>query len=186
MTLTYGTDEWNQAYDELIEERSAGGPPFVMGTPEWVAQFQKSIQGDAGYKEVAKKWEGSVVIHILPKPEVGLIDQMYIFMDLWHGDCSFVKIVPPDTGEAGDFVLTGEYERWREVIGKEIEVVKGMMQGKIKVKGDQGTLVRNVKAATRLVDIAISTNPRFPDELPEDEVEGLRELLRDSKEEFGI
>ena len=107
-------------------------------------------------------------------------------MDLWHGECRYVRILPPEAGEAGDFVLTGEYERWREVIGKDLEVVKGMMQGKIKVKGDQLILVRNVKAATSLVDIAISTNPRFPDELPEDEIEGLRVFMREAKDRFGI
>jgi putative sterol carrier protein len=186
MALTYGSDEWIQAYGDLVAERSAGGSPFIMGTPEWVAQYEKMVQEDAEYKEAAKTWEGSVVIHILPKPEVGLIDHMYIFMDLWHGDCNYMRIVPPDVGEAGDFVITGEYDRWRAVMAKELDTVKGMMQGKLKLKGDLPTIVRAVKAAARLVDLSAATEPKFPDELPEDEIEGLRTFFTDAKEKFGI
>jgi putative sterol carrier protein len=186
MALTYGTDEWIRAYDELVKERAGGGPPYIMGTPEWVAQYEKMVQEDAEYKEAAKTWEGSVVIHILPKPEVGLIDEMYIFMDLWHGDCRFMRTVPKDAGEAGDFVITGEYDRWRAVMAKELDTVKGMMQGKLKLKGDLPTIVRAVKAASRLVDLSAATEPKFPDELSEEEIEKLRVFFREAKEEFGI
>ncbi|MBC7248035.1 MAG: SCP2 sterol-binding domain-containing protein [Actinobacteria bacterium] len=187
MALTYGTDEWEQAYQELVKERqAASSPPYIMGTPEWVDQYEKAVQNDAAYKEAAKDWEGSVVIKVLAKPEVGLDKDLYIFMDLWHGDCRSMRIVPPEAGEAGDFVITGEYERWKSVIKKELDTVKGMMQGKLKLKGDLPTIVRAVKAATRLVELSAETNPRFPDELSAEEVESLRELLKTAGEKFGI
>ncbi len=186
MALEYGTDEWIQAYNEIVKERSAGGPPYIMGTPEWVAQYEKMIQEDAEYKEAAKTWEGSVVIHILPKPEIGLDKDIYMYMDLWHGDCNYVRIVPPEVGEAGDYVITGEYERWKAVMAKELDTVKGMMQGKLKLKGDLPSIVRSVKAAARLVDLSASTNPIFPDELGPDKIEELRSFLHEASEKFGI
>ena len=187
MALSYGTDEWVNAYLEMVKERQESvSKPYIMGTPEWVAQYEKLIQEDAEYKEAAKDWEGTVVIHILPKPDIGLETDIYMFMDLWHGDCRFVRLVPPEVGEAADYVITGEYERWRAVMAKELDTIKGMMQGKLKLKGDLPTIVRAVKASARLVDLSASTEPRFPDELPPEEVDKLRALLKELKEKFGI
>ncbi len=187
MALTYGTDEWNQAYDALVKERlDSQSKPFVMGTPEWVKQYEELIQNDAEYKEAAKTWEGSVVIKILAKPEIGLDKDLYMFMDLWHGDCRFVKIVPAEAGEAGDFVITGEYDRWKAVMSKELDTIKGMMQGKLKLKGDLPTIVRAVKAASRLVDLSAVTEPRFPDDLDAAGTEDLRTLLKRAEDELGI
>jgi len=187
MALTYGTDEWNQAYDALVKERQESeSKPYVMGTPEWVQQYQELVQNDAEYKEAAKDWEGSVVIKILAKPEIGLDKDLYMFMDLWHGDCNFRKIVPSDVGESADYVITGEYERWRAVMAKELDTIKGMMQGKLKLKGDLPTIVRAVKASARLVDLSASTDCKFPDELDEAGREELRALLKRAEDELGI
>jgi putative sterol carrier protein len=186
MALTYGTDEWLQAYEEVTKERMASGPPFMVGTPEWVATYEKLVQEDAAYKEAAKTWEGSVIIHILPKPEIGLDIDLYIFMDLWHGDCRFMRIVPPDAGEAGDFVITGEYERWKAVMKKELDTVKGMMQGKLKLKGDLPTIVRAVKAAARLVEIVTMVDMIYPDEATPEQVDDLRTFVKEASEKFGL
>jgi putative sterol carrier protein len=186
MALTYGTDEWLQAYEEMVKERSAGGPPFIVGTPEWVAKYENLVQNDADYKEAAKTWEGSVVIHILKKPEIGLDIDLYLFMDLWHGDCRFIRIVPPDAGEAGDFVITGEYERWKQVMKKELDVVKGMMQGKLKLKGDLPTIVRAVKAAVRLVELSTMIDTVFPDEAGPEVVEEIKSFVAEAAPKFGL
>jgi putative sterol carrier protein len=186
MALTYGTDEWLQEYEKVTKERLAAGPPYIVGTPEWVSEFEKLIQNDADYKEAAKTWEGSVVIHILPKPEIGLDIDLYIFMDLWHGDCRFVRIVPPDVGEAGDFVITGEYERWKQVMKKELDTVKGMMQGKLKLKGDLPTIVRAVKAAVRLTDLSAMVETTFPDEAGPEAVDQIRAFVADVAPKFGL
>ncbi len=187
MALEYGTEEWVNAYNAIVKERmETKSKPYVMGTPEWVRQYEELIQNDADYKEAAKTWEGSVVIKILAKPEIGLDKDLYLFMDLWHGDCNYVRIVPAEVGEAGDFVITGEYERWKSVVSKELDVVKGMMQGKLKLKGDLPTIVRAVKAASRLVELSTFTNPVFPDELDDAGKEDLRALLKRAEEELGI
>ena len=170
MAYTYGTAEWEKAYQEMVQERLAKAEkPYVLGTPEWVAAFEKLIQEDAQYKEVAKTWEGSVVIHILANPANGLNKDIYLFMDLWHGDCRFVKLVPREAGEKADFVLTGEFERWQAVMKKELDVVKAMMQGKVKLKGSLPTIVRYVKASIRLTDLSAQVNTLFQSDMSEEE-----------------
>jgi len=187
VAYTYGTDEWEQAYRELVERRLAETEkPYILGTPEWVDTYEKLVQEDAPYKEAAKSWEGSVVIHILARPEYGLERDIYMFMDLWHGDCRFIRLVPPEAGEKGDFILTGELERWEAVMSGELDVVKAMMQGKIKLKGHLPTIVRAVKAATRLVELAGQIGTRYISQLSEAEIESLKNLLATSGAQFGI
>ncbi|UCE35446.1 MAG: hypothetical protein JSV40_05985, partial [Deltaproteobacteria bacterium] len=68
----YGTKEWDESYTNMIEERRNTEPaPFILGTPEWVYEFQKKIQADGRYKEVAQKWEGSVVLVFKADPQAG-------------------------------------------------------------------------------------------------------------------
>ncbi len=187
MAYTYGTEEWENAYQAMVKERLATtSKPYIMGTPEWIDAFEKAIQGDDLYKEVAKEWEGSCVIHMLANSDLGFEDDIFIFMDLWHGECRFVKPVPRETGENGEYVLTGEFERWQSIMAKELDVLKAMMQGKIKLKGDLPSIVRSVKAASRLVDLASDLDTKFPAQMSEEEMEEFKVNIKKMREEFGV
>jgi putative sterol carrier protein len=187
MPYTYGTPEWEQAYLEVANKRMAEEPkPWIMGTPEWVMAYEKLVQQDAPYKEVAKDWEGSVVIHILAKPEIALDEDIYLWMDLWHGDCNFMRLVPKEKGESGDFVITGEFDRWKAVMAKELDPVKGMMQGKLKLRGDLPTIVRAVRAAQRLVELTGMLDTKFLDEMSPDEMEKFRGVISELRADFGV
>jgi putative sterol carrier protein len=185
MALQYGNDEWVSAYVEWAEGKlNAAKPPYIMGSPEWVLAYERLVQGDDEYKEAAKTWEGTVVIHILPDADAGMDDDVYLFMDLWHGDCRFIRIVPSEVGESADFVITGEYSRWKAVMAKELDTIKGMMQGKLKLKGDLPTIVRAVKASARLVDLTAAIECVFSDESAE-AANALRDVLAEFHEKFG-
>lgn len=187
MAHTYGTEEWDNAYQEYVAKRVASeSQPYIYFTPEWVTLFEKAVQEDAQYKEVAKAWEGSVVLHIQAKPDYGLDLDTYLFMDLWHGDCNYMKIVPAEAGKNGDFVITGTIDRWITVGKGQLDPVKGMMQGKLKLKGDLPTIVRNVRAAMRLVGLSADVGGKYPDALSPDEVESLRKTINELDEQFGM
>jgi putative sterol carrier protein len=88
-----------------------------------------------------------------------------VWIDLWHGKCRGAKFgVAQEEGEKARFIIRAPYSRWKEVIRKELDPIKGMMQGKLKLKGDLPTIVRYVKAANELVNIAGSVETKFVDE----------------------
>lgn len=184
MALQYGTDEWEQEYQAVVAEKSKSPPPYIYFTPEWVALFEKAIQMDEVYKEAAKDWEGSVVLHVEPDPERGLEFDLYVFMDLWHGECRSVRIVPESAGLAGDFIISGSLDRWTQVGKRELDAVKGMMQGKLKLKGDLPTIVRAVRAAQRLTDISAEVGGKFPPDLPQGEIPEFRQINNELAERF--
>ncbi len=46
----------------------------------------------------------------------------------------------------------------------ELDPIKAMMQGKLKVQGDLPTIVRQVRAANELVELTQQITTEFPDE----------------------
>ena len=103
MAYQYGTKEWDEAYAKLVEERKrVETKPYVLFTPEWVSEFEKKIQESDEYKQLAAKWEGSVVLLILADPEAGIMEDLYAFMALSHGECEFARLVPREVGENAD------------------------------------------------------------------------------------
>ena len=187
MDLAYGTEEFDQAYREMLRQRlEKETKPYLYFSPEWVDLYEKAVQNDTAYQEAARTWEGSVVLHVQAAPQSGIGFDIYLLMDLWHGDCRSMSIVPPEAGEGGDFVITGTMDQWVKVGRKELDVIKGMMQGKLRLKGDLPTIVRAVKASIRLVDISSDVGGKYPDEMSPEEVEYTRGWIGDLAVEFGL
>jgi putative sterol carrier protein len=133
-------------------------------SPEWLAEYVQAINGSAAYREAAATWEGDISYVIQAEPDKGLAQDVWAWLDLWHGDCRDAKIVTPAEGEKARFVIRAPYSRWKEVIRKELDPIKGIMQGKLQLKGDVPTVVRYVKAAQELVNLAGSVPTQFVDE----------------------
>ncbi|NIQ38177.1 MAG: Fis family transcriptional regulator [Proteobacteria bacterium] len=130
----------------------------------WVQRFKEEVQNSPSYKEAAKTWEGDITLVVQADPQAGIEADVHLYMDLWHGDCRDMRLVSKEEAEAAKFVITGQYDRWKQVAKGELEPIKGMMQGKLKLKGDLPYIVRYVQAAKELVTCASKFPARFPDE----------------------
>lgn len=131
---------------------------------EWVQAFKESVRNSPSYKKAAKTWEGDITLVVKADSKVGMADDVYLYMDLWHGDCRDMRLVPKEEGESAKFVITAPYDRWKQVAKAELEPVKGMMQGKLKLKGNLPYIVRYVQAGRELIKCTSKIPARFPDE----------------------
>ena len=137
----------------------------LFPSEEWLHDYVDQINGSADYREAAATWEGDIAYVFEAEPDKGVNDEVWAWLDLWHGDCRGSKYnLPPEEGEKSRFIIRAPYSRWKEVIRKELDPVKGMMQGKLKLKGDLPTIVRYVKAANELVNLAQTVPTEFIDE----------------------
>ena len=190
MPYTYGTPEWDEAYNKQTQERLASQPkPFIIFLPEWVKEWEKLLQNDEKYKALAlPNWENPIVIHILKAPQLGIDNDIYVKMDLWHnGECKSIKYIPPsEAGKPGEFVITATTERWFAVCRKQLDVVKGMMQGKLKLRGDLPTIVKAVKASVRIVETVGEVGGKYEDELSPEEIEQFRTTVNNLLTEFNL
>ncbi|MGB9600277.1 MAG: SCP2 sterol-binding domain-containing protein [Myxococcota bacterium] len=131
---------------------------------EWVAKYRDAINASADYKVAAKDWTYGVIALICKAKPPFLEKDIGIWLDLEKGVCREAKIVIPEEAAKAPFCITGEYDRWKAVVKGELEPVKGMMQGKLKLKGNLPTIVRFVKAAQELVKATNVIDTKFLDE----------------------
>jgi putative sterol carrier protein len=132
---------------------------------EWLDEYVERINQSSEYREASATWEGDIAYVFEAEPDKGVPDEVWAWLDLWHGECRGSKYgIPAEEGERSKFIIRAPYSRWKEVIRKELDPVKGMMQGKLKLKGDLPTIVRYVKAANELVNLAASVPTEFIDE----------------------
>jgi len=132
---------------------------------EWVAAYKDAINGNPKYKAAAANWDKGVVALICKaKPEYGIAKDVGIWLDLYKGVCRESEMVDAQKAKSAPFCITGEYDRWKQVLKKELDPIKGMMQGKLKLKGNLPTIVRFVSASKQLVESAGLVDTEFPDE----------------------
>jgi putative sterol carrier protein len=132
---------------------------------EWLEVYVERINQSPEYREAAATWEGDIAYVFEAEPDKGVPEEIWAWLDLWHGECRDSKYgLTADEGAKAKFIIRAPYTRWKEVINKELDPVKGMMQGKLKLQGDLPTIVRYVKAANELVNLAGTVPTEFVDE----------------------
>lgn len=140
-------------------------PIALFPSEPWIKEYVEKINGSAAYREAAAGWEGDIAFVFEAEPDAGFNEDVAGWFDLWHGECRDWKFgITPAQVASAKFVLRSPYSRWKQIIRKELDPIKGMMQGKIKLRGDLPTIVRYVKASNELVNLASQIPTEFVDE----------------------
>ena len=132
----------------------------------WFKELVERINASAEYREAAATWEGDIAFVIEAEPDKQMPADVWGFLDLWHGECRGGGVIDAEAGAGARYVIRAPYSRWKEVLRGDLDPVKGMMQGKLRVQGDLPTIVRYVRAASELVRLTGTVETEFPDEVP--------------------
>ena len=103
----------------------------VFPSEEWLDEFVEKINGSAEYAAAAATWEGDLVFVYEKEPDKGVDEDVYAWLDLWHGKCrDSARLEGPDDPKAkgAKFTISAPYSRWKSVVKKELDPVKGMMR----------------------------------------------------------
>ena len=131
----------------------------------WLTAYVGKINETPSYKEAAATWEGDLCFVFEREPDKGVPEDVWVWLDLWHGECRGARYdVTPEEGQKAAFTIRAPYSRWKDVLTGQLDPIKGMMQGKLKLKGDLPTIVRYVNAANELVSIAGAIGTTFVDD----------------------
>jgi len=121
-------------------------------SPEWAAKFRDEVNGSAAYRDAAAAWEGTVGLVVLAEPDKQVAEDVGVFMDLWHGAARDIRVCSRSEAEAARYVITGSYTTWKRVALKDLNAIKGIMTGRLKLRGDFPTLVRYIRASQELTE----------------------------------
>jgi len=131
---------------------------------EWARQFKDEVNKSATYKSAAKGWKWTVGLVIEAEPEKNVPEPVGVVMDLFDGEARDIHVGPAAEAQQCQFVITAPYTRWKQVATKELDATKGMLQGKLKLKGDLPTIVRYTKASQELTECTTRVPVEWPDE----------------------
>jgi putative sterol carrier protein len=123
----------------------------VFPSDEWLAEFRTLINGSEVYRDASSDWEGDISFVMEAEPDRGVPDDLVARLDLWHGECRGARMISEAEAEGTPYAIRAPYSRWREVLDGDLDPVKGMVQGKLKLRGDLAEIVRHVRAAQELV-----------------------------------
>jgi putative sterol carrier protein len=145
-------------------------PALRFPSAEWCAAYKDAINANASYHAAGKDWtHGPVAMVVTAEPSVGLTEDMAMWLDVRQGHCNDCRLVSREQAERAPFVIVASYARWKEVIRKELDPTKGMMQNKLKLtKGHMPTMVKYVNASKELVESTSRVPTEFLDAPSED------------------
>jgi putative sterol carrier protein len=133
-------------------------------TPEWAAAFKEEINRSEAYRKAAQGWKWTVGLVAEAEPDRNFPEAKGLYLDLYDGEAREVRQGTVEEAQGCDFVITAPYSRWKQVAQKELDATRGMLQGKLKLKGDLPTIVRYTKASQELTECTTRLPVTWPDD----------------------
>jgi putative sterol carrier protein len=135
-------------------------------SPEWAVAYKEALNANAAYKIAGKDWtHGVVAMVVKADPKIGIAEDTALWLDVDRGECRECRLMPATEAQAAAFIIVADYARWKTVIRKELDPIKGMMQGKLKLtKGHMPTIVKYVNSSRELVETTSRVPTKFLDE----------------------
>ena len=132
-----------------------------FGTLAWVQRLKDELNKNEGYAEAARNWEGDIYFVIEAKGSK-LKRDIYMYLDLWHGNCREAALPEDPATYKPEFTFTGSVKTFRQIIDEGLDPMKAIMTRKLKLQGNMAKIMRNVKAANQLVYCCTLIPTSFP------------------------
>lgn len=148
----------------------------VFPSEEWVGEWVALANHSAQFEASGSEWEGSVAAVIDADPDAGVSKTLYVRLEGRHGKWVSHSF-GTDAGLADGtlFVLRAPYACWKEVIRGRLGPLKGLLQGKIRVRGHLPVFLRWTQSLVVLSELAGRLDTEFVDERPSQSEHGTRD-----------
>jgi putative sterol carrier protein len=133
-------------------------------SPEWAQAFKDEINKSEVYRKAGRGWQWTVGLVVEAEPDRNFPESRGVVMDLFEGEARNIKVGTATEAQACDFVITAPYSRWKQVATRELDATRGMLQGKLKLKGNLPTVVRYTKASQEMTECTTRVPVNWPDE----------------------
>lgn len=119
----------------------------LFGTPEFFGAVAAALAADEVWAKKASNLTASMV-YVYGEP---MNRAMSVRFE--SGVLVSFESVDPSSPPAADFVISASGSLWKAIATKQAKPTTAMASGKLKVKGKQTVLLRNMSAFTRLMDL---------------------------------
>ena len=132
--------------------------PFA--TDAWIKRLGEECNKSETYREAARNWEGDV--YFVVKAEGRLQETVYMYIDLYHGQCRRAFVPEDYTTLNPEFWISGSVGAWKEVAEKNMNPLKALLTRKLSLKGNMTKIMRSAKAAQALMSCSKNFETEFP------------------------
>lgn len=134
---------------------------LVIGTQEWADAAMQELNTSQTYKDAAKNWEGAM--YVIIEPDASFKHRITGYFDLWHGECRSACVVKDESEKSPQYKISGSFTVMKQLLAKQLDPVKAMMTGKLKVKGNMGQIMRMPRAALEFTNCLSKVDAVFPE-----------------------
>jgi putative sterol carrier protein len=125
---------------------------IIFPSPEWLLALYDKLNSDERYAQIARTWEGDMVVVIEPSGPV--TEKQFYYLDLWHGTCRKTEILEALPSTSPKYVLTATYANISRIMKGELDPMQAMLTRKLQVHGNMGYMMRNVPTVLDFVRCA--------------------------------
>ena len=136
------------------------GIPFA--TNAWIKRLGDECNNSELYRQAARNWEGD--LYFIVEPEGTMKEPVYMYMDLFHGQCREAFIADDPTILTPEFSISGPLSAWKELAHDKADPIKMLLTRKLSLKGNMAKVMRNARAAQALVNCSKKFETLFPAE----------------------
>ena len=139
-------------------------PELDVFSDEWCSAWEQKVKDSKDFAVFNKGWEGDIGCVMYKDPDANVHEDKYLYLDFHDGVVNSIRMVDKETAENSKYVIYGDYVRWKQVAKKELDAVKAMMQGKLKLKGNLPYVVKYIKGVQESIRCLTEVESRFPDD----------------------
>jgi len=136
------------------------GDAIPFATDAWIKRLGDECNSSETYRQAAKNWEGD--LYFIVEPEGNMKEPVYMYMDLYHGQCRNAFVAEDPTSLKPEFYISGPLSAWKQLANKKADPIKMLLTRKLSLKGNMAKVMRNARAAQALVNCSTKFKTVFP------------------------
>ena len=138
---------------------------LVFPSPEWMAAWVELANSDKAFRSAGIGWDGVAGGVIEAYSPAGVNADLYLRL-VGRDGCWHEHALAADAGLVDDAVFTirGPYLAWKSVIRQQLHPVRGLVQGRLRLRGQLSSFVRWSRALVIMAELAGRLDTVFADE----------------------
>lgn len=139
---------------------------LVFPSAAWLGGWVEVCNDDEEFRRAGRGWAGTIGAVVGPD-ERYLASAVYLRLDGQEGQWTSHELTTSEAAVADATVtLTAPYGVWKIVIRQELDPLRAMIRGQVRVKGRLSVILGRVPAMRRMTRLAGTLPTLFPDEQP--------------------
>lgn len=138
---------------------------MIFPSPEWFTAWIEAANNDADFRNASQGWIGAVGAIVRPD-QAWSGGPLYVRLDglQGHWDDSILGRQATVT-DGALFCLSADYRIWKRVIRQDLDPIRGLIQGRLRVRGQLSAVLRWNAPFRIMTSLAGQLDTTWPDEL---------------------